>query len=97
VASFIRADLPAAEAGGDFVDPMRYGWQLPIAKLLLLSGRDLTAREFEDVRAADPRWSAGENSGLLMQEHLTEADHTFSSARWRDEVAMKCVHFLAQL
>lgn len=96
VASFIKGDNPPHEtASRGFVDRMRSGWQLPIAKLVLLSGRDLTAREFEDVRAADARWALGPDVGRLVQ--FNDADHTFSSARWRDEVARSSGQFLAQL
>jgi hypothetical protein len=55
--------------------------------LLLLSGNDLTAREFADVAAGSARWQ-----NLLAQRGVTrmdlaEANHTFSRAEWRDEVA----------
>lgn len=55
--------------------------------LLILSGRDLTADEFKETVKGDPEWQS-----LLSQPHVTrrdfaEADHTFSSAAWRDQVA----------
>ncbi len=54
--------------------------------LLIMSGRDLTAREFEDHAQRDARWA-----GLLTRPNLTRldfplADHTFSSAQWRAQV-----------
>ena len=57
--------------------------------LLMLSGQDLTAREFVDYAAADPRWR-----GLLSRQSLTRcdfpgADHTFSDGR-AGEDAQKC-------
>lgn len=55
--------------------------------LLILSGRDLTADEFKETVKGDPEWQS-----LLSQSHITrcdfsEADHTFSSAEWREQVA----------
>ena len=83
-------------ARGDFIDRMREGWHLPVAKLLLLSGRDITAREFEDVRAGDKRWALGNNAGPLDEERFAEADHTFSTAEWRDDATARCSRFLAR-
>ncbi len=62
--------------------------------LLILSGRDLTADEFKDVVAADPFWQ-----GLLINSRVTrhdfaEADHTFSSAIWRNQVAVYTLEWL---
>jgi exosortase A-associated hydrolase 1 len=59
-------------------------FQYPV--LLILSGRDLTAEEFKGVVNADESWQA-----LLAKENVTrhdlkEADHTFSSALWRNQV-----------
>lgn len=56
--------------------------------LLILSGRDLTADEFKETVKGDPEWQS-----LLGQPHITcrefdEADHTFSSATWREQVAL---------
>lgn len=51
---------------------------------VVLSGRDYVAREFEQV-AASEEWAA-----LSPMEHVVRiagADHTFSSAAWRNEVA----------
>ncbi len=81
----------------DFIERMRAGWQLPINKLLLLSGRDITAREFEDVRAGDKRWSSGDRAALLHEERFAEADHTFSVLESRDKATALCTGFLAQL
>lgn len=53
--------------------------------LVILSGRDYVAREFEQVVRGDLSWSRLTN--VARQERLELADHTFSSARWRDEVA----------
>ncbi len=59
----------------------------PGSVLVILSGADLTAREFADW-AANMRWR--ERDELHWQE-LADADHTFSSAEWRFRVeALTC-------
>jgi len=54
--------------------------------LLILSGRDLTAVEFKDAVAVDPGWQALLAEPRLDRRDLAEADHTFSTAAWRDQV-----------
>ena len=56
--------------------------------LLILSGRDLTAREFEDAVAASPRWRALLDAERVTLRRLADADHTFSNRAWRDRVAL---------
>ncbi|CAL95866.1 hydrolase 1, exosortase A system-associated [Azoarcus olearius] len=51
---------------------------------VVLSGRDYVAREFEQVAAGKP-WAALE--AIRDAVRLDEADHTFSTAAWRAEVA----------
>lgn len=53
--------------------------------MLVLSGRDLVAREFDDLLQGSPVWKA-QISAPLTRHDLPEADHTFSSAPWRDQV-----------
>ncbi len=55
--------------------------------LVLLSGYDLTAREFEDTANASRAWRECLASTRVRIEHLPEADHTFSRTAWRDRVA----------
>lgn len=50
--------------------------------LVILSGRDLTAREFSDVCLRSPEWK----TRILLQE-IPEANHTFARAEWRNQVA----------
>lgn len=54
--------------------------------LLVLSGRDLTAREFLDYAMSNPRWTDLLNRPELIRHDLDDADHTFSSDGWRREV-----------
>ena len=55
--------------------------------LLILSGADLTAREFMDVAAASPAWQAQLSSARTTRHELAAADHTFSRDAWRGQVA----------
>jgi len=80
-----------------FVDRMRRGWQLPLKRLLLVSGQDLTAREFDDLRSRDGRWRDLHASEDLLEAPLPEADHTFSQRRSRDEMHARCRDFLMTL
>lgn len=53
----------------------------PGRMLFLLSGRDLTAKEFLDALASDRGLFPREN---VRRIDLPEADHTFSRAEWRE-------------
>ena len=55
--------------------------------LVILSGQDLTAREYEDRVSESPAWSAWMASPKVTLRRLDAADHTFSRAVWRDQVA----------
>lgn len=55
--------------------------------LLILSGADLTAQEFTEVAAASPAWQAQLASARTTRRDLAAADHTFSRAAWRQQVA----------
>ena len=62
--------------------------------LLVLSGNDMTAKEFVDCFGASPRWQA-----LLANERVTrmdvaEANHTFSSRAWRNMVATATIEWM---
>jgi uncharacterized protein len=54
--------------------------------LLILSGNDLTAKEFEGLLADDRGWSAWAARPTVERRDLAEADHTFSTAAWRAQV-----------
>ncbi len=54
--------------------------------LFILSGQDLTAREFEDVVRASSTWQVRLGLPSVTQCHLADANHTFSQQVWRDRV-----------
>lgn len=65
--------------------------------LFILSGNDLTADEFRDVVKSDEYWqNLLEASGVSIVE-LSEADHTFSSQTWKNEVAQLTLKWIKQL
>ena len=62
--------------------------------LLIMSGRDLTAREFEDAAAASDTWRRLLGEPRVRRCDLGDADHTFSRRAWRDTVAQWTVAWL---
>ena len=55
--------------------------------LIVLSGSDLTAHEFEDTAAASRAWRRLLAAKRVTRHRLTDADHTFSRRAWRDQVS----------
>ena len=54
--------------------------------LLILSGKDLTAREFEDAAKLSPLWQSQLQEDRVTVERLPESDHTFSRVELRERV-----------
>jgi len=54
--------------------------------LIVVSGADLTAREFCDLGASTPAWKALLDGPRVSWRRLDKADHTFSRRAWRDQV-----------
>lgn len=54
--------------------------------LFVLSGNDLTAREFEDLVQSDRRWSKALKRDSVAIERIPDANHTFSRRQWRNKV-----------
>lgn len=81
--------LPAGQPPADDLPARMFGslsrFQGPV--LLILSGADLTAREFTDLAAATPAWQRLLTQAGVTRHELEEADHTFSRRVWRDQVA----------
>jgi exosortase A-associated hydrolase 1 len=65
--------------------------------LLILSGNDLTAKEFLQVTASarSPRWSL--DAPKVTRFDIDEADHTFSHRPWREAVEAKTIAWLDAL
>jgi uncharacterized protein len=55
--------------------------------LIILSGRDLTAKEFADAARGSKRWHEIFADKRVTRLDFAAADHTFSRREWRDQVA----------
>jgi exosortase A-associated hydrolase 1 len=88
-----QADAPADSSYQDrMADGMR-AFGGPI--LLVLCGRDLTAQEFVGHAASDARWAGLLTRALIERYDVAEADHTFSTAAWRDALVARTLDWLA--
>jgi exosortase A-associated hydrolase 1 len=54
--------------------------------LLVLSGNDLIAAEFRSMVNTSNQWRGILRSPLVTLYEFTDADHTFSTRKWRDQV-----------
>lgn len=78
----------SGEGGDDLAERMAKGLEgFPGSVLLVTSGRDLTAREFEDAAVRSRRWRRLLAEKPVTRHGLDESDHTFSRRLWRDQVA----------
>jgi exosortase A-associated hydrolase 1 len=76
------------QAALTYQERMANGWKRFGGDILLIcSGNDLTAREFLDHAASDPAWAGLVDAPRVSRRSFDEADHTFSRAQWRDQVA----------
>jgi len=62
--------------------------------LIILSGDDLTAQEFSAMQQSSAKWREFSRGPNVWHEKLAHANHTFSSAHWRDQAAHVCLHWL---
>lgn len=75
-----------------FQDRMLRGLDaFPGPVLLILSGNDYTAKEFLEFTAAAPAWHPALSRPALTRVDIEAADHTFSSAAWRNAVSTACL------
>ncbi len=66
----------------------------PGSVLLILSGDDLTAKEFLEYAQSDAGWQGVLQSGHIERHDIPDADHTFSAARAASEVEMRTLQWL---
>lgn len=82
-------------ASPSFVQQMQDGFSLyPGKTLLILSGDDLVAQEFQQLLSANQAWAEICQSSSVEKIFIKEANHTFSSQRCRDRVANDTVKWL---
>ena len=87
----------APAPASSFQTHMAQGWRSfagPI--LLVLSGADLTAKEFLIHTQSDPAWAGLLGEARVVRRDLVEADHTFSRAAWRNRVVDWCAEWMAE-
>lgn len=83
----VTVNPEAAGSTAPFQERMIQGWQaFQGTSLLILSGNDLTAREFEQYSSARHEWSSRMRKTDVSTVSLPGADHTFSTRAWRGEV-----------
>lgn len=87
-----------AAPAASFQDRMLAGWRaFEGPGLLMLSGNDLTAKEFLEYCGARPAWSAMLANPRWQREDFAEADHTFSTRQWRDQVTARTTAWVKRL
>jgi exosortase A-associated hydrolase 1 len=100
---FVRK-LRTAARGSSAVEPQSFQQRMaeglrrfrgPV--LLLLSGRDLTAKEFVELSSSDPEWSSLLARPNLQRAELADADHTFSSGEWNLWMQDRTIAWMAGL
>lgn len=92
VADFMRKTRRSLQgAGGEagsFQSRMLRGLKGFSGRVLLIqSGHDLVAREFDDFTSSDPEWRAALTEADVTRRDVTDSDHTFSREVWRQQVA----------
>jgi hypothetical protein len=83
---------------GSFQAAMTRGLaEFPGRVLLILSGNDLTAKEFLQYANSSVRWQRMLEGPRLTRLDLPEADHTFSRRAWSGAVEVQTIAWLHQL
>ncbi|MDF2177309.1 hydrolase 1, exosortase A system-associated [Aliiglaciecola sp. CAU 1673] len=95
---FVRDSMgEAAIDKGAYQERMRAGlhkFDAPVC--LILSGQDLTAREFEEQAMQGKAWKLAERTGFELHR-LLGADHTFSAAQFKQQVEQISAQFVSSL
>ena len=65
--------------------------------LLILSGNDLTAKEFVQYTDLAPEWRGLLTDAKVSRVELADADHTFSRRVWQDRAEQETCAWLSQL
>lgn len=93
-----RTSTAASNAPCSFQERMAEGLQsFPRPVLLILSGHDLTAKEFQEFAASSSVWSSMLSGKNVRQYTVLAADHTFSTSEHRAVVERETVDFVASL
>lgn len=88
------ASQRTAPAKRSYIDRMGEGWRRMKGRtLVVLSGNDLTAREFADFCGAQSAWREATLPGPNFVE-IADADHTFSRREWKHAVEQVTLDWL---
>ena len=87
LANFDHLPLPSRTAEG----LRRFSGQV----LLLMSGRDLIAREFDEVTKVSKDWQGLLSSQRITRKDIADADHTFSKPEIKAEAQRTLLNWLA--
>lgn len=80
-----------------FTERMRSGIERSSVRiLLLLSGDDITAREFADLVQRSPAWRRLMKAPRVTRRELPQANHTFARREWRDQVAQWTIEWMCR-
>jgi uncharacterized protein len=95
----IGSERPGPDAASlSYRERMAQGWRHFDGRILLiLSGNDLTAKEFTARAGSDPAWAGLLSHPKVERFEIGEADHTFSSAAWRGAVEARTHEWLATI
>jgi exosortase A-associated hydrolase 1 len=84
--------------GVGYIERMRTGLAaLQVPVLLLLSERDLTAKEFMVLCGTDPQWERLLKSDFVNIVQFPNADHTFSNGSSLDAATSVCIDWLGNV
>jgi exosortase A-associated hydrolase 1 len=92
VASAVGGEAPSNPLAEQMAaDLLRFNGRV----LVVLSGKDLTAKEFAAAARASSKWRGIYASKSARVQEFANADHTFSSGALRDELAALTVQWIA--
>ncbi|UCV01945.1 hydrolase 1, exosortase A system-associated [Dechloromonas denitrificans] len=99
VASFVQARRASDLTTGAAVLPFQTKMMRALKEfqgqvLLILSGDDYTAKEFIEAIQADSEGAAALENSRLRRVDIAGADHTFSSAEWRQSVEAMTISWI---
>lgn len=81
-----------------FVDRMLSGFERFEGKVLVvLSGDDMTALEFDELASGSRAWNACMTKASTSRKDMPDADHTFSTKEWQREVDRTIERWIAAL
>lgn len=83
---------------GDYIARMKAGLKAYGGEvLLIMSGRDLIAREFDELIAGDSEWQSLIQKNAVRRIDLPAADHTFSSSQMRGSVIEAGIEWIGEI